>query len=862
MQIKVTNPSPFQRTKHPITIGVPCPRGLVKPESAFVLNENGRSIPVQATPLTHWPDKSIKWLLCDFLIDMEPEEQICLALKPGKPEKDARQIMHYSSTDDTVEINTGAAYFVLSSSILLPFQKVLVNARNTLDERGGKLWLKDQGNLKLPAVIEKMDIEAQGPIRFTIHLTGHFGGDNRLLFRARLHFYAKTAKTCLELTLHNPRAAEHPDGIWDLGDPASFLFKEFVLSLPLDKRYRANQYFKTSQAESWQTCRAGKSLMIYQESSGGENWDSPNHRNRDGRVPMAMRGYQILQDDRVVAKGDRAQPVLWSGSGDSGVSIILPRFWQEFPKALSIHEDFIDISFFPEKFPDLHELQGGEQKTHLLYLDFAASLEQAGWGLELPEATFTPATMSRSGLFENIVGGKSPGPNYQEYLDAALEGPTGFTAKRETVDEYGWRNFGDLYADHEAVHHKGDKPFVSHYNNQYDALNSFYREYFRTGDPRWAELASDLARHVLDIDINHTDEDREEYCHGLFWHTDHYLDAGLSTHRCVSKEHLRQKNPALIGGGPGAQHCYTTGLMIHYLLTGNPRFREEVLRLADWCYLSLRGPRTILASILRAKKYLNAWRRGNQGAGIWSHFPLDRGTGNCLSAALDAFEISSDPKYLELATHLIRGTVHPNDNINLRNLQNVEAWWSYTVFLVAVGKYLEKKREWNEFDDDYCYAKDSLLHYADWMVDHEYPTLTKPRILEYPNETWAAQDLRKSAIFYLAAGYAPSENRKHFMERCRFFLSESFKELKTHETRFLTRPMVLVLQNGWLQYLDESVNPVTDGETPGGRKYGASPFRYTLSEVLRRISSDMISCCVDTTITREWNWLKARMKDK
>ena len=42
--------------------------------------------------------------------------------------------------------------------------------------------------------------------------------------------------------------------------------------------------------------------------------------------------------------------------------------------------------------------------------------------------------------------------------------------RREIIDEYGWRNFGEIYADHEAVYHQGRGPFVSHYNNQYDLI--------------------------------------------------------------------------------------------------------------------------------------------------------------------------------------------------------------------------------------------------------------------------------------------------------------------------------------------------------------------------------------------------------
>ncbi|NOY53149.1 MAG: hypothetical protein GXP58_05950 [Deltaproteobacteria bacterium] len=834
----------------------------MKQDSDFVLNGKGRSIPVQTTPLAHWPDRSVKWLRCDFLVDMAPEEQVHLRLEPVKTLKHAQEVIYCNSAGNMIEIDTGAAFFVLDSSRLLPFRRVRVEGQDILGDTGSDLWLKDQDNLKLPAVIEKTAIEARGPVRLTLNIKGHFGRDKKLLFQARLHFYTGTAKTCIEFTLHNSRAAKHPDGIWDLGDPSSFLFKELVVSLSLNKDFGADYYYKTSIGEPWRTFEKGGPLIIYQESSGGENWCSPNHRNRNGNVPMTIRGYQVLQDDHVIMTGKRAGPILWAGPSTNGLSVVLSQFWQEFPKAMGFHDDMINISFFPEKFPDLHELQGGEQKTHLLHLDFATTLDQAGWGLGPPEITFSQETIGQSGLSNDITGGEPADPQYLEFTAAALEGPNNFMAKREMVDEYGWRNFGELYADHEAVYHRGKRPFVSHYNNQYDAVASFYREYFRTGDFRWAGLASDLARHVIDIDINHTDEDREEYCHGLFWHTDHYLDAGLSTHRSSSREHLKHKNPAFVGGGPAAQHCYTTGLMVHHLLTGNPRFREEVLRLADWCYLSLKGPQTILASFLRAKKYLHSWWRGKREAGIWPCFPLDRGTGNCLSAALDAFELSSDRKYLDIATRLIQGTVHPNDNIASRDLNNVERWWSYTVFLVATGKYLEKKSELNEFDNDYVYAKDTLLHYAGWMAENEYPTLTRPGVLEYPNETWAAQDLRKSVVFYLAARYAPSENRKRFIERCRFFLTESFKELQSRETRFLTRPMVLALQNGWIPDPGESVHPVHERKSPGSGQYSSSPFRYTMPGLFRRILSDVAGCCAKTNLKREWNWLKARIKNK
>ena len=47
---------------------------------------------------------------------------------------------------------------------------------------------------------------------------------------------------------------------------------------------------------------------------------------------------------------------------------------------------------------------------------------------------------------------------------------------------------------------------------------------------------NELANHVVDIDIYHTTRDKAAYCGGLFWFTDHYLDAATSTHRTYSHE--------------------------------------------------------------------------------------------------------------------------------------------------------------------------------------------------------------------------------------------------------------------------------------------------------------------------------------
>jgi hypothetical protein len=80
---------------------------------------------------------------------------------------------------------------------------------------------------------------------------------------------------------------------------------------------------------------------------------------------------------------------------------------------------------------------------------------------------------------------------------------------------------------------------------------------------------------------------------------------------------------------------------------------------------------------------------------------------------------------------------------------------------------------------------------------HEYPYLDKPEELEYPTETWAAQDLRKTDIFNFAAKHARDAEREQFLERARFFFDTSVSSLRASSSRTLARPLVLLMAHGF-----------------------------------------------------------------
>ena len=279
-------------------------------------------------------------------------------------------------------------------------------------------------------------------------------------------------------------------------------------------------------------------LEIYQDSSGGENWKSSNHLNRNRIVPNTFRGYRtrIGKNERT---GLRATPIVQLDRGEEVVSVAMPAFWQNFPKAITADDNSLVLELFPSQYADLHEIQGGEQKTHVFYAAFgkdAITDLPLEWTRDPLVPVIDPAWIASTNAISYFTPKNTdPHSGYLQLVDAAIEGSDTFDKKREVIDEFGWRHFGDIYGDHEAVFHQGPTPLVSHYNNQYDPIAGFAYQFLRSGDVRWFRMMNELTGHVIDIDIYHTDEDKSAYNHGLFWHTYHYLDADTGTHRSYPK---------------------------------------------------------------------------------------------------------------------------------------------------------------------------------------------------------------------------------------------------------------------------------------------------------------------------------------
>jgi hypothetical protein len=814
----------------PFSVGLPFPVGALRDATCLeLLDAEGRRQLLQTLTQSRWPDGSVRWLLLDSLAPALPQGTNCWQLRTGAREPAPQQPLHVHESAAEVVVDTGAAVFHMEPGNGL-LGRVRTRDQDVLDVQGLRIHLAGARGELVALRIKQVVVEDRGPVRATVRLEGasrlgHYH------FRVRLSFFASTRLVRLRLTLHNPRRAQHVGGLWDLGDPGSLHFRELALELGLAGSATPQVSWATEPDMPPQSATAGR-LEVYQDSSGGKNWQSKNHVNRMGQIPVSFCGYRVRADG-VETFGSRASPVVTLHGPDGGATVVVPEFWQQFPKALEVEGRRLRVGLFPRQFADLFELQGGEQKTHTVWLDFHPAGATPGPALDWvhqPALVYAlPNWYASTGVLPFAASAPdNPWDRLETYLSEVIEGDKCMVTRREVIDEYGWRNYGEVYADHELAYFEGPLPLISHYNNQYDLIYGTLLQFLRTGYRRWFEVADPLARHVVDIDIYHTERDKAAYNGGLFWHTDHYRDAATCSHRAFSRANSSLQQRAY-GGGPSNEHNYTTGLLLYFLLTGDCDARDAVTGLADF-----------VLGRDRSSGLLRLLDDGPSGlasctAGLSYQGP-GRGAGNSVNALLDAWQASGRRHYLEAAEMLIQRCIHPADDVAARDLLNVERRWSYTVFLWALVRYLGFKREVGEVDERYAYAQASLLAYARWMLEHERPYFDQVEKLEYPTETWAAQELRKANVLRAAAGHADEPLRSALLQCGAEFAERAWKDLLGFESRQVARAVALVLLEGTRDaYLrDRPVEP--QPRLPGPHDFGQpEPFVAQKVRVLTRL---------------------------
>lgn len=789
-ELACVSPQTFESV--PFECGVPFPRGLVSADATLeFVGPTGERLRTQQEVLACWPDGSVKWMLLSAIAGQVPEGRstwnVHQADRPSPTTPGSGETLELQQHGRELIVATRSGTF--AGTATLRCESANRPCRTT--------WTADE-------------VERTGETLSTKRLSGRVHGLGGCRAILRTTNYAEVGLLRLDVTLHNPNRARHRGGYWDLGDPGSILLTgcEFVVNVSQPDELDVVSWTESPDGAE----HFGEFVEFHQESSGGENWDSRTHVDQSGTSPLRYRGCRIASDG-TERHADRVSPSVSLVRDRAVLTVAVPEFWECFPTSLEARGNTIRIGFLPTDSKRPHELQAGERITRTIWLSVGRKdLSFAHLPMSIVP---TEDTVAAADVVPWFADSTMSAPRLDAYLEQLSEGQSNLTTKREVIDEYGWRNFGEVWADHEQAHFDGEGPVVSHYNNQFDVVHAFLQLWLRTADRRWERLLSPLARHVVDIDLYHTDRDRPAYAGGLFWHTDHYVDAATATHRSYSQRNS-DRSP---GGGPSCEHNYTTGLLNHYYLTGDPDSRDAVLELADWVIRMDDGTRTPFALLDDGPTGLatSTCNPGYHGPG--------RGAGNSVNALLDAWLLSGEGRYLEFAEALIRRVVHPNDDVDALDLLNVEHRWSYTVFLASLARYLDLKIEHAQNDGVYAYGVAALLRYAEWMLEHERPYFDTPDQLEYPTEAWAAQEFRKANALRFAARHADGSLRTRLLERARDFSDRAWADLYRFESRYVTRAAVVVINEGLREAYLEHHADVRHPSPIGADEFGA-PERF------------------------------------
>ncbi len=191
----------------PVSCGIPFPEGAIATLKLVLTDPDGQELPVQGQAFLNWPDGSVKWARIDFLACRPQSETGKWTLTFGTdvqpiPVPDALKV---EEGTDAVVVDTGAIKLVVNrvgedliDSVTLagreePLSSSINNsmfvALPTAQEDGTIVdrW----ANLK--ARKETVAVEAEGPLRVTLKITGHIsdGGDAVLgRFVTRIEAYA------------------------------------------------------------------------------------------------------------------------------------------------------------------------------------------------------------------------------------------------------------------------------------------------------------------------------------------------------------------------------------------------------------------------------------------------------------------------------------------------------------------------------------------------------------------------------------------------------------------------------------------------------------------------------------------------
>ena len=781
-----------------VTSGVPFAKGAVKDVSKLSARVGGKVMPAQFLQLAPWPDGSVRWALMDTQVDVPSGGKIALIVRddggniaPPKPVK-------IENGSDAVKVSTGPLDFVVNKKKFNLFSSLKIDGKELVRSSGkGLVLYTESGKEVVAGPPTEVKIEQADPMRAIVCVKGKFPGvhENLLGYTVRITAFAGRKFVKVHVWLENGGAygyARKKDKV--KREPEWFAFDGMAVELGLGLGEKVSAACEGVKA-------AGK-LILAQRCLGKIEHMMYMWKGKPRRGKLAQCGftwndfeYKITADGKELKKGARTDGVLALAGANGALTVAIRHFWQNYDKAIELNGSLLKFWLWPrdgawprdrtgigsgldtavlmKRFAKagVYQLPGSVHKGAEIILDFSGA--PAGrTGAELSTPLMARATPKYYAMTEAAPGWFAPADvkSDDEDLDFKFRGwnklatnaidpkgtssiqyarrngiaGKGHIAAFKPISWYGWMDFGDVFS-----------PYGSR-SLHYDWPELMLVNYLRMGDRRFFDMAVSMSRHRMDVDQCWSDRDPPEYGY-------------LARPDGPNKWRYYGGHPLHLGARkqlPNPGHTWLSGVVLYYMLTGEPKALESCMR-------NYRGIK--LACVEPIEKKPGDW---------WSTTASSLSILNLCSL----YDLTADKKYLK-------------DALSLFSNHIARQWKSKGPYLTGEGG---NSRSAETRAKAYCYGIPALCRLHELTADKQVmKMLTEGCEKEFPDTVFSDAS-RYLADLYAYVGYRVKN--EDYIERAFEAFIEGFPEEQSPRCFFndneWSRRAALMLRTGHiLQYV-------------------------------------------------------------
>ena len=575
-----------------VRTGVPFPIGALTDASQLRLETAaGAEVPAQFDVLVRWPDGSIKVALANTVANLGTAQGFRVAYGAGVTRAAlARNVQVTGSAATELTVDTGLVKFAVNNKGIVSKLWRDANANGSFEtseqviDSGDMFMVSAKDNLEYlasAATNATVTIEENGPLRAVIKATGSLtNSSGTRLVKYLVRYYASQGSDKLDID-----ASIIDDSLEANVETVPSTYALAGKSLGLRWTYVAD----TAAAYRF----GGESGVAYGGTVTGEHYIS--QAGKFNYVNGEDKGHTFSYSG--VGAGTKAPGWVSLDTGARHLTLMVKDFWQQFPNELKVNGKTLTAELFParsvgttantsapaptnaeyKRGNTLYFARNGGAKTYQLRMAFAAATPATTDIVNLNDSfqrhrldlMAAPAWYASSGVFGDLsVGTSSTGTTgYDAYLMKDI-----YEASIEKVDGnatmYGWRDYGDRLRGGWTVQSDGVK-VPSFYNDTHVGANNFFKEFLRTGDQRWYQLAELSTQHFRDLDVSHGPR-------AGYWSTGGQAQPAGEIH-AMSHENGDHQVRNLHWG-----HSHVSGMTDSYLLTGDKRSYDVVSEVAGW----------------------------------------------------------------------------------------------------------------------------------------------------------------------------------------------------------------------------------------------------------------------------------------